>query len=54
MAAITKTVFNFPKQTSVYNGKVRDVYTLENDYIVIVASDRISAFDYIFTKRNSI
>ncbi len=50
MTAITKTVFSFPGQTSVYNGKVRDVYTLENDYIVIVASDRISAFDYILPK----
>ncbi len=50
MAAITKTQFNFPHQTNVYNGKVRDVYFLEDDYLVIVASDRISAFDYILPK----
>ncbi len=50
MSAIVKTVFDFPKQVSVYNGKVRDVYSLEEDYIVIVASDRISAFDYILPK----
>ena len=50
MAAITKTVFNFPQQQSVYNGKVRDVYTLTDNYIVIVASDRISAFDHILPK----
>ena len=47
MSAITSSKFNFPHQKSVYNGKVRDVYGLENDYIVIVASDRISAFDHI-------
>jgi phosphoribosylaminoimidazole-succinocarboxamide synthase len=50
MAAITKSTFEFPHQTGVYNGKVRDVYSLEKDYIVIVASDRISAFDYILPK----
>lgn len=47
MKAVKSTKFNFPGQKSVYNGKVRDVYTLENDFLVIVASDRISAFDYI-------
>ncbi|MFK8046085.1 MAG: phosphoribosylaminoimidazolesuccinocarboxamide synthase [Crocinitomicaceae bacterium] len=50
MSAITESSFKFPKQKSVYNGKVRDVYALENGYIVIVASDRISAFDYILPK----
>jgi phosphoribosylaminoimidazole-succinocarboxamide synthase len=50
MAAITNTTFNFPHQTGVYNGKVRDVYFLEHDYLVIVASDRISAFDHILPK----
>jgi len=50
MSAITNSSFKFPNQKSVYNGKVRDVYALENDYIVIVASDRISAFDYILPK----
>jgi len=50
MTAITKATFEFPHQTHVYNGKVRDVYSLEKDLIVIVASDRISAFDYILPK----
>lgn len=50
MTAITKSTYTFPHQTGVYNGKVRDVYFLENDYIVIVASDRISAFDHILPK----
>ena len=50
MSAIISSSFKFPHQKSVYNGKVRDVYSLENEYIVIVASDRISAFDYILPK----
>lgn len=48
--AIVKTDFNFPNQTTVYKGKVRDVYTLENGLVVMVASDRISAFDHILPK----
>ena len=48
--AITSTNFNFPGQTAVYHGKVRDVYTLDNDLVVMVASDRISAFDHILPK----
>ena len=48
--AIIKTDFNFPGQKKVYKGKVRDVYTLENDILVMVASDRISAFDHILPK----
>lgn len=48
--AIVKTDFNFPGQTKVYKGKVRDVYTLENGQLVMVASDRISAFDHILPK----
>ena len=48
--AIVKTDFNFPGQKNVYKGKVRDVYTLENDLLVMVASDRISAFDHILPK----
>lgn len=47
MKAIKSTSFKFPGQTAVYNGKVRDVYTIEDDLLVIVASDRISAFDHI-------
>jgi phosphoribosylaminoimidazole-succinocarboxamide synthase len=50
MTAITKSTYTFPHQTGVYNGKVRDVYYLENEYIVIVASDRISAFDHVLPK----
>ncbi|HNR86089.1 MAG TPA: phosphoribosylaminoimidazolesuccinocarboxamide synthase [Taishania sp.] len=48
--AIVKTDFNFPGQQKVYKGKVRDVYTLNNDVLVMVASDRISAFDHILPK----
>lgn len=48
--AIIKSDFNFPGQKKVYKGKVRDVYTLENDVLVMVASDRISAFDHILPK----
>ncbi len=50
MKAIKESNFNFPGQTAVYNGKVRDVYTIKKDHLVIVASDRISAFDYILPK----
>lgn len=50
MTAPTHTPFNFPGQTDVYHGKVRDVYILENDLLVMVASDRISAFDVILPK----
>ncbi|MFV0290553.1 MAG: phosphoribosylaminoimidazolesuccinocarboxamide synthase [Mangrovibacterium sp.] len=46
-SALTKTDFNFPNQKAVYHGKVRDVYTLNNDLLVMVVSDRISAFDVI-------
>lgn len=48
--AITKSTFSFEGQTNVYNGKVRDVYTLNNGMLVMVASDRISAFDHILPK----
>lgn len=48
--AITESKFEFKGQTKVYNGKVRDVYTLENGLLVMVASDRISAFDHILPK----
>lgn len=47
---ITSTNFKFPGQKNVYRGKVREVYTLENDLVVMVASDRISAFDHILPK----
>lgn len=48
--AIVRTEFNFPNQTKVYHGKVRDVYEVANDYMVMVASDRISAFDHILPR----
>lgn len=47
MAAIVKTDFNFPGQVSRYVGKVRDVYDINNEYLVMVVSDRISAFDVV-------
>jgi phosphoribosylaminoimidazole-succinocarboxamide synthase len=47
MNAIKETHFNFPNQTSFYKGKVRDVYTIGNEYLVMVVSDRISAFDVV-------
>lgn len=50
MNSITSTQFDFPRQTAVYNGKVRDVYTIADKYMVMVATDRISAFDVILPK----
>ena len=44
---LTRTDFNFPGQTKVYHGKVRDVYTIKDDLLVMIATDRISAFDVI-------
>ena len=50
MKALTATNFNFPGQTSVYHGKVRDVYNINGEKLVMVATDRISAFDVILPK----
>ncbi len=50
MNTLTHTDFHFPGQQSVYHGKVRDVYTIEGDLLVMVATDRISAFDVILPK----
>lgn len=47
MDALTRTDYHFEGQTSVYHGKVRDVYTIGNDTLVMIATDRISAFDVI-------
>ena len=47
MKALTKTEFLFPGQKSVYHGKVRDVYSIGDDKLVMVATDRISAFDVV-------
>src|SRR6266487_2679104 len=44
------TNFKFPEQTAFYKGKVRDVYTIDNKLLVMVASDRISAFDVILPR----
>jgi phosphoribosylaminoimidazole-succinocarboxamide synthase len=48
--SIVSTDFSFPGQKSVYKGKVRDVYNINNDYLVMVVSDRISAFDVVLPK----
>ena len=50
MKTLTQTNFNFPDQRSVYHGKVRDVYDINNDIMVMVATDRISAFDVVLPK----
>ena len=50
MATLTKTTYQFPGQIGVYNGKVRDVYSIEGDKLIMVATDRISAFDVILPK----
>ena len=50
MDTLTHCDFHFPGQLSHYRGKVREVYTLENDLLVMVASDRLSAFDVVMPK----
>jgi phosphoribosylaminoimidazole-succinocarboxamide synthase len=50
MKALTRTDFHFDGQKSVYHGKVRDVYNINDDIIVMIATDRISAFDVILPK----
>ena len=50
MNALTKTDFHFQGQKSVYHGKVRDVYNINDDLMVMVATDRISAFDVVLPK----
>ena len=50
MKAITQTDFHFPGQTAKYTGKVRDVYFIDGKYILLVATDRISAFDVVLPK----
>jgi len=47
MNAIKETHFQFPKQTNFYKGKVRDVYTIDDKYLAMVVTDRISAFDVV-------
>ncbi len=50
MKALTQTDFNFPHQSGVYHGKVRDVYNIADKYLAMVATDRISAFDVVLPK----
>lgn len=50
METLLKTNFNLPGQTAVYHGKVRDVYTIQDNLLAMVATDRISAFDVILPK----
>jgi len=50
MQAITKTNFNFRDQKGIYHGKVRDVYNINDEYMVMVVTDRISAFDVVLPK----
>ena len=47
---ITNSQFNFPGQKNIYHGKVREVYTIENDLLVMIATDRLSAFDVVMPK----
>ena len=49
-ATITDTNFNFPNQKSVYKGKVREVYNINDDLLVMIATDRLSAFDVVMPK----
>jgi len=50
MNTITETNFKFPKQKSFYKGKVRDVYNIDDKFLVMIVSDRISAFDVVLPK----
>lgn len=50
MHTLTTTNYNFPNQQDVYKGKVRDVYTLKDDLLVMIATDRLSAFDVVMPK----
>ena len=50
MRAITSTNFNFPNQKDIYNGKVRDVYNINDEFLTMIVTDRISAFDVVLPK----
>ena len=50
MSTITATDFNFPGQKNLYKGKVREVYTINDDVLVMIATDRLSAFDVVMPK----
>ena len=51
MNTINETNFQFPKQKAVYKGKVREVYTIDNKHLVMIASDRLSSFDVILPRQ---
>mgnify|MGYP000710576739 FL=1 len=51
MNTINETNFNFPKQKSVYKGKVREVYNINDDLLVMIATDRLSAFDVVLPRQ---
>lgn len=51
MNTINNTNFNFPGQKDVYKGKVREVYNIDNEFLVMIASDRLSAFDVIMPRQ---
>jgi phosphoribosylaminoimidazole-succinocarboxamide synthase len=51
MDTINKTNFNFPAQKSVYRGKVREVYNIDDELLVMIATDRLSAFDVVLPKQ---
>jgi len=48
---INNTAFNFPNQKSFYRGKVREVYNINDEILVMIASDRLSAFDVVMPKQ---
>ncbi len=51
MNTINDTNYNFPKQKSIYKGKVREVYNIDDDFLVMIATDRLSAFDVIMPRQ---
>ncbi len=51
MNTINDTNFNFPNQKSIYKGKVREVYNINDDLLVMIATDRLSAFDVIMPRQ---
>ena len=50
MNTLLSTNYNFPKQKSVYRGKVREVYNINDELLVMIATDRLSAFDVVLPK----
>ena len=50
MNTLTKTNYNFDNQKSKYSGKVREVYNIDNKILIMIATDRLSAFDVVLPK----